>query len=535
MRPGQTIPVIGPDGKPKYNDALNTSFGAPPVLVLRIGDFFHTKIIPNSLGITYDPLLFDINPEGIGVQPMIAKISLNFDFIGGHGIAGPVNQLQNALSFNYYANTEIYDERSVPTENTKERDENLVKQTIQGGSVTPDPLMANQVQNQIPQKGGSTIGTISSTNTSADGSIQTGEIEYKELIGELSTKTQEYFKTMVNQLKTITSTTNKGITDLVSTDLEFNTGEFNEYGDTPTEDIPLYGKSNSVEKYIKSLVSDVKKDVNDETAPIIEEIVKPGYSFKNNLIRDLKNSLESEVAKSESELNSIVIGPMNTITSYQETYNYTFRKLDVVSISLDGVKLESGDYKVYTLSGNTPDVITNITKAYTTTVGDKLKSFSNDILNGKLLGEYKTAENLFTIVYTGNLAFNAQSNRFYSTMSHIFLDENKYNAFVDTLLTEKIKKESQDMVDLIKKECEYWKTQFKLEHDAEIKVFDDFEKSSEYKPYETFKIEEFDTKISYTTDNVGNNLQKKNRLKNLYSDVNVNASNKTYNGKVKFN
>ncbi|MFM7981548.1 MAG: hypothetical protein ACKPKO_19740, partial [Candidatus Fonsibacter sp.] len=90
MRPGQTIPVIGPDGNPKYNDALNTSFGAPPVLVLRVGDFFHTKIIPNNLSIQYEPLVFDINPEGIGVQPMLAKITLSFDFIGGHGLAEPV-------------------------------------------------------------------------------------------------------------------------------------------------------------------------------------------------------------------------------------------------------------------------------------------------------------------------------------------------------------------------------------------------------------------------------------------------------------
>ena len=55
-RPGQTIPIIGPDGRPKYNDALNTSFGAPPVLVLRIGDFYHTKIIPSTLTITYEGL-----------------------------------------------------------------------------------------------------------------------------------------------------------------------------------------------------------------------------------------------------------------------------------------------------------------------------------------------------------------------------------------------------------------------------------------------------------------------------------------------
>jgi hypothetical protein len=223
------------------------------------------------------------------------------------------------------------------------------------------------------------------------------------------------------------------------------------------------------------------------------------------------------------------------MTSYQETYNYTFRKLDVVSISLDGVKLESGDYKVYTLSGSTPDVITNITKAYTTTVGGKLKEFADDILDKKLLGPYDTKKNIFKIVSGENTAFNEQVNRFYSAMSHIFLDENKYNAFVDTLLTEKIKKESQPMVDKIKEQCEYWKSKFKLEHDAEMKVFDDFEKSSEYKPYETFKIEEFDTKIGYTTDKVGNNLQKKNRLKNLYLDTNVNGSNKTYNGKVKFN
>jgi hypothetical protein len=89
-RPGQTIPIIGPDGRPKYNDALNTSFGAPPVLVLRIGDFFNTKIIPTSMGLTFEQL--DINPEGIGVQPMIVKVSLGFDFIGGHGLKEPVEE-----------------------------------------------------------------------------------------------------------------------------------------------------------------------------------------------------------------------------------------------------------------------------------------------------------------------------------------------------------------------------------------------------------------------------------------------------------
>jgi hypothetical protein len=107
MRPGDTIPQISEDGQPKSNDAINTAFGAPPILVLRIGDFYNTKIVPNNLQISYEPLVFDLNPEGIGVQPMIANISLSFDFIGGSGLAKPIEKLQNALSFNYYANTEI--------------------------------------------------------------------------------------------------------------------------------------------------------------------------------------------------------------------------------------------------------------------------------------------------------------------------------------------------------------------------------------------------------------------------------------------
>jgi len=90
----------------------NLSFGRPPICILRIGDFFHTKIKINSLTITYDGPQFDLNPEGIGVQPMIASIQLSIDLIGGHSLDGPINRLQNAVSFNYYANTEIYEPRA---------------------------------------------------------------------------------------------------------------------------------------------------------------------------------------------------------------------------------------------------------------------------------------------------------------------------------------------------------------------------------------------------------------------------------------
>ncbi len=90
----------------------NLSFGRPPICILRIGDFFNTKVVINTLSITYDGPQFDFNPEGIGVQPMIATVTLSINYIGGNSLIGPINRLQNAVSFNYYANTEIYDVRS---------------------------------------------------------------------------------------------------------------------------------------------------------------------------------------------------------------------------------------------------------------------------------------------------------------------------------------------------------------------------------------------------------------------------------------
>jgi hypothetical protein len=90
----------------------NLAFGRPPVCILRIGDFYHTKIIIDNLSIDYDPLVWDLNPEGVGVQPMIANITISFSFIGGSSLNGPLSRLQNAISFNFFGNTEIYDPRA---------------------------------------------------------------------------------------------------------------------------------------------------------------------------------------------------------------------------------------------------------------------------------------------------------------------------------------------------------------------------------------------------------------------------------------
>lgn len=90
----------------------NLAFGRPPVCILRIGDFYHTKIVIDSMNLSFDPLVWDLNPEGVGVQPMICTVDLNFAFIGGSSLSAPINRLQNAVSYNFFANTEMYSPQS---------------------------------------------------------------------------------------------------------------------------------------------------------------------------------------------------------------------------------------------------------------------------------------------------------------------------------------------------------------------------------------------------------------------------------------
>lgn len=83
----------------------NSAFGRQPIQVLRIGDFFHTKIIIDNINFEYSDSTWDINPEGLGVQPMLVDVTMQMRVIGGQSLRAPINALQNAVSFNYYANS----------------------------------------------------------------------------------------------------------------------------------------------------------------------------------------------------------------------------------------------------------------------------------------------------------------------------------------------------------------------------------------------------------------------------------------------
>jgi hypothetical protein len=183
IRPGDTIPIKGISDEKDLN-ARNTTFGPPPICVLRVGDFYHSKIIIRDVNITFDDATWDLNPEGIGVQPMIANVSLQINFIGGQGLEKPIERLQNALSSNFYANTEMYDERSISSngllggvspEYTKEFLEEILKP-----------------RQDAPDSENKTDGNELSKGTYI-GVLTDSFLDYTELIKSSYTLTENYF------------------------------------------------------------------------------------------------------------------------------------------------------------------------------------------------------------------------------------------------------------------------------------------------------------------------------------------------------
>ena len=113
MRQGNTLTISDANANGDVTQFTNNlAFGRAPYCVLRLGDFYNQMIVIDNISITYDPLQWDMNTEGIGMQPLLANVSISFKFIGGGDLGGPVRRLQNAMSFNYYANTRLYDNRA---------------------------------------------------------------------------------------------------------------------------------------------------------------------------------------------------------------------------------------------------------------------------------------------------------------------------------------------------------------------------------------------------------------------------------------
>jgi len=356
MRPGDTIPTVKQDGETQtlnYNkDANNTSFGAPPVLVLRIGDFYNTKIIPDGLSISYEGL--DINPEGIGVQPMIATISMNFKFVGGSGLKESVDKLQNALTFNYYANTEIYDDRADATDIESSK---ILDQIFLAGQTPPPIPGVNSAAPNNGQDNNSTIGNIVSNVTDTSGNT-TGVLSYSTFMNKVVGDTQTYFTNIVNKTKESVNQYNNAVRQQWMLERNYAKGNF----EINTDDVILFGKPSNIEKRFDTIFGELVKNIKDNQEGFIEYISEASKNLSPKLIRAIKENYSNFVSRKRGSFENAISTITQSLVNEEQSYLQTLGRLNTIlyspvtgSTGTDGLQSKNGPVTIYVTSG-TADV-----------------------------------------------------------------------------------------------------------------------------------------------------------------------------------
>ena len=532
LRPGETLPIIGVDGKPRINDAVNTSFGAPPVLVLRVGDFYHTKIIPKSFSFSYDPLTLDMNPEGIGIQPMVVNVTMNFDIIGGMGLAKPVEQLQNALSFNYYANTEIYDERAVWTEDTSALDKKIVDSLLNGEvSATK-----KDVVNQQPNDGGTTIGEIVTNIPVASG--QTGEMSYQKIMDGLLDKTKNYFTNTINQLEIINSNSengNYGLLQLVNNKrikTDWSAG-------TSTNPLIIYGKPDTYQKNIDDTFNRVYNDIDTGNNVIINFLVNDGFET-STVIDGVKANMKTYIKTMSSSFSNNIGTVIQNLTENQIDLINTVSKLNLVSQSIDGFLLEGNKPRVYNLSGAT---VQDADNGATNSLEQLQKDLNTIVPTSTLFNNLCRENNIINDSYLNgnytvdtkveNILDNQFDKDFFLVMARIFNNKNKLENFKKEIIkgyeNEKKPKNLRNRVDKI---CDELAKNYGKVIEFYDKKFKDFKKTSKYLDLTNGLTEEMYVKgkprrMNYSTVPNDGNKTNGDKLLSLYV---TNPVNKQFNG-----
>ena len=456
LRPGDTIPVVRTvDGKDQlqYDNASNTAFGTPPVLVLRVGDFFHTKIIPDSLAITYEDL--DINPEGIGVQPMIANVSLNFKFIGGQGLAGAVDKLQNALTFNYYANTEMYDERADVTDTSYKV---LDKQFLDFFGITVPPPTTNQAKNtnNNGQSNNTTIGNITSTVTTTTDT--NGKITYGDFMDRLVSTSQDYFINVFNKSKEVFKQYNNAVLQNWSLERDYKEGSFLS---SNTGKSYLFGKPKNIQTKFDKISKDFKTDIDNDVEGLISFMKTKNYPSK--VIRQLKDNYKKYIDLKTITIESAITKSTQDFVLIQQNLIMEIGRANVVGYiplpngsGMDGYQQKNGSVQVYLISGTTEvDPSSTPVPADTlveyindiNTLKDSFNSF-NDIVTHKYEGgilvydidnsdqKFDYIQDIFVpFSQEGRLFLDTSMRRSYFLLSDDIIDGGKYTTFKNSLIS----------------------------------------------------------------------------------------------------
>jgi hypothetical protein len=539
VRPGRTIPTTTDNqGGVKNKDAFNTNFGRPPILILRVGDFYNCKIVPDTLSFTYEQL--DFNPEGIGVQPAIVNVKLGFKMIGGHGLKEPIEKLQNALSFNFYANTEVYDERADATDDTNV--ESFILSNQQSSNISQanaafansTPSMSNQLNTQITNNGGTQAGNI--TNSQTSGGVETGTLLYGGLFDNTVVYTQNYFNNIESFVTKIVQTTNYGVYKQVSSEKQFVTGSLNSL-DTPVTNVKILGKMVNYNNYLLNVANELSTEITNGTDFLISALIVNNVSTSD--IRAVRANYISQVSNQVNNIISKISSQIQSVSNTQVGIYQNYRKLDLICSATDGKITSLGSPYVYTLTGlpdGASDTLTSIRTDYIKLASD-VQSYYTLLNSNDIIIDVTTPSTTFTPISSQNIAGNL--NRFFTLFCNEIIDNNSRQSLINNLTLNLVSDTVQLTKSIVETTINGLVSSFTVEKNAQTNKVDTFFNSPDYLSYKNYNPQVSNQSIvgktrnfSYTS--AGATPTQNENLKNLYSNVNVNLDKTTFNGKIIF-
>jgi hypothetical protein len=362
IRPGDTIPIKGISDDSDLR-ARNTSFGPPPVCVLRVGDFYHSKVIIRDVNISYEEgggMTWDLNPEGIGVQPMIATVTLSLNFIGGQGLSKPVERLQNALSSNFFANTEMYDERSITT--NEKIDGKSAEEFTKEFLDKLNQNYTNSIKDEISKN----------TNKIADGEYMgelqnNTDINYTKLVDSIFTSTKDYFDKYQSKYNEVYTKYGKDITTMVFSKDYRPINQYDVFtltSPTPGKTLELIGlhqKTKELTVYGSGLKTALASFIENSPTNYLVNMLKFDKEMTGSLLVDtnekiLKPFFIKEIV--EKKINSLT--DSDIMSDLETSRNELIKVLDRVNFVVKNGKdatIKDGKVNSVTLTGFTSDLL----------------------------------------------------------------------------------------------------------------------------------------------------------------------------------
>jgi hypothetical protein len=256
---------------------------------------------------------------------MIANVTMGFNFVGGSGLKESIDKLQNALTFNYYANTEIWDDRADVT-SSEEFLKSLDKEFL-AMAPPPSPPTLNQAEVENGQNNNSAIGTVTTNEVTA--TEEKGTLNYSDFMVKVVKETQTYFQTIVNKTKESVNQYNNAVRQQWMLERSYTQGSIR-VSENPTV---LFGKPSNVEKRFDEIFASLQKNISDGDEGFIQWMSSPSFGFSTKVIRQLKDNYINLV-------KNIILGS-KTNTTKLDSRDFMY---EIVANGKNSIDVDKMDY-----------------------------------------------------------------------------------------------------------------------------------------------------------------------------------------------